>query len=199
MKFLTIHTPLPSGSWGSLVLLRVMLGILGMQLALASSMHASPTPLAPLRVALPVKLCVPAGEPDPPAPELLTESSDERRTGKRIGGMAPKEAPSEEQKVSPPFSMPSFAGPVAITLLLLFVLMNLLPPSEVQTSSFSYSVSSYSSTTIRTDDGTGEPRYETRSESSFRTNVPGLAERLAQEGKTPTPQPLLFPLFDDGL
>ena len=35
-------------------------------------------------------------------------------------------------------------------------------------------------TVLLRDDGTGEPKYETRRESSFSTNVPGLTERLAQ-------------------
>ena len=62
------------------------------------------------------------------------------------------------------------------------------------TSSFSYSISSYSETTVRTDDGTGQPKYETKKQSSFSTNVPGLAERLATEGRTPEDElRLLFP------
>ena len=51
--------------------------------------------------------------------------------------------------------------------------------------SFSYSVSSYSETRVLRDDGSGQPKYETKRESSFKTNVPGLAERLAQQGREP--------------
>ena len=54
-----------------------------------------------------------------------------------------------------------------------------------QPRSFSYTVSSYSETRMLRDDGTGEPKYETRRESSFSTNVPGLTERLAQQGRDP--------------
>ena len=44
------------------------------------------------------------------------------------------------------------------------------------------------------DDGSGKPKYETKRESSFKTNVPGLAERLAEEGKAPE-EMLAVPLF----
>ena len=80
-------------------------------------------------------------------------------------------------------------------MLLCFLLKGLIFPGTPQTT-FSYSVSSYSSTTVRRDDGTGQPKYETKTESSFRTNVPGLAERLAQEGKRPETVSV-FELFDD--
>ena len=44
----------------------------------------------------------------------------------------------------------------------------------------SYSFTSYSETTIVRRDGGNEPSYETKRSSSFQSNVPGLAERMAE-------------------
>lgn len=119
----------------------------------------------------------------------LDDDEDRRRTGKRVGGLAEK----KDNLPTPALSIPWRSAGVA--LLLCFLLKSLIFPGTPQTT-FSYSVSSYSSTTVRRDDGTGQPKYETKTESSFRTNVPGLAERLAQEGKRPETVSV-FELFDD--
>ena len=115
---------------------------------------------------------------------------EERRSGKRIGGVAkrdeakpveakPMEVTPMEEESSP---VPAALLPIAGVLLVLLMLKGLLFPDPA---SFSYSVVSYSSTTVRTDDGSGSPKYETKTQSSFNTNIPGLAERLAEQGKKP--------------
>ena len=60
--------------------------------------------------------------------------------------------------------------------------------------SMSYTVTSYSETTVVRDAGGdgAPPTYETKTQSSFSTNVPGLAERVAEKGGAPPPG-LLFP------
>ena len=68
--------------------------------------------------------------------------------------------------------------PIAFLLLAANSLGGMMPQPQ---QSFSYSISTYSESVVRTDDGTGQPRFETRRDSSFSTNIPGLAERLAQE------------------
>ena len=112
----------------------------------------------------------------------------EQRRGKRIGGRVEKavDTTNDNDDGSP---LSSLALPGA-ALLALLLLKSLLFPANT----FTYSVSSYSQTTVVRDDGSGKPKYETKRESSFKTNVPGLAERLAEEGKAPE-EMLAVPLF----
>jgi hypothetical protein len=121
----------------------------------------------------------------------LEDDDDRRRTGKRVGGLTEK----KDKRLQTANMMSIPWRPAGVALLLLFLLKSLIFPGTPQTT-FRYSVSSYSSTTVRLDDSTGQPKYETKTESSFRTNVPGLAERLAQEGKRPEAISV-FQLFDD--
>ena len=112
----------------------------------------------------------------------------EQRRGKRIGGRVEKavDTTTDNDDGSP---LSSLALPGA-ALLALLLLKSLLFPANT----FTYSVSSYSQTTVVRDDGSGKPKYETKREASFKTNVPGLAERLAEEGKAPE-EMLAVPLF----
>ena len=61
-------------------------------------------------------------------------------------------------------------------------------------STFSYTVSSFSQTTVTTIDDSGKPQYDTKRTSSFQTNIPGLAEKLAEQGSEPADLGL-FPLL----
>jgi hypothetical protein len=96
-----------------------------------------------------------------------------RRTGRRVGGTVPSD--KEANAMQPSFSPGNLAG-VAIALLLLKFLF----AGDTGTTSFSYTVSSYSETIVRDNE-----QIETRRSSSFKTSIPGLAERLAEEGKEP--------------
>ena len=96
-----------------------------------------------------------------------------RRTGRRVGGSIRSDG---EVNASHLFSLGNVAG-VAIALLLLKLLF---AGDDTRTSSFSYTVSSYSETVVRNNE-----QVETKRSSSFKTNIPGLAERLAEEGKEP--------------
>ena len=77
-----------------------------------------------------------------------------------------------------PLSSLALPGAALLTLLLL---KSLLFPANT----FTYSVSSYSQTTVVRDDGGGKPKYETKRESSFKTNVPGLGRGWRRKGKRP--------------
>lgn len=116
----------------------------------------------------------------------------EGRTGGRVGGVVPNSKSPEPTE--------SEGSPTVLILLLLATLLagrNALGGDE---GSMVYSVSSYSSSTtiVRDADGTSEPRYETQTQSSFSTNVPGLAEKMAEKGggaPADVVGSLLFPSF----
>ena len=130
--------------------------------------------------------------------EQATSESDEAptkgRKRKRIGGVVRRDADDKETAADVGDGLLSkLPAAVALLLLLNFARGLLFPPT-----SFSYSVSTYSETTIlREDDGSGQPKYETKRESSFKTNIPGLAEKMASEGREPAVDrsalPGLFP------
>ena len=126
----------------------------------------------------------------------MPEPPPEKRSGKRIGGVSkrnerdppPAPVPAAYGQDDPPPPVPASLLPIAGLLFVFFMLKGLFfPPSD----SFSYSVSSYSQTTVVTNDG-GSPKYETKTQSSFKTNIPGLAERLADEGRA-APTNGIFP------
>jgi len=99
-----------------------------------------------------------------------------RSSGRRIGGGRRVGRSDDARAMELPLG--KFAAAIAVLLLGKSLLFAPMPD-------FSYSVSSYSLTTVRTgDDGSGVPKYETRTESSFKTNVPGLAERVAEQRQT---------------
>jgi hypothetical protein len=112
------------------------------------------------------------------------------RTGVRVGGVVPSPPP-------PPPPEQGGGDPLVLALLILATLVaggNALGPRDGGGAVYSVSSYSYSSTTVvRADDGTGQPQYETTTQSSFSTNVPGLAERGASERAPDLPRDLLFP------
>ena len=106
-----------------------------------------------------------------------------KTTGKRVGGVVrPNKSPPEQQPEDGK-DVKQQLGKLAARGLLLLVLATisgmLFSPSAPTT--FSYSIQSYSETSVRTTGEDGVPKYETKIQSSFKTNVPGLAERLAIE------------------
>ena len=108
------------------------------------------------------------------ATPLMVEDDRERRTGRRIGGWIPRQPPNAKDSGTP-------TARLLGTGVALLVLRGLLFGGGGD-ASFVYSVSTYSETTVlRATDGRDGPRYETKSQSSFSTNVPGLAERLAEQ------------------
>ena len=134
--------------------------------ALTLSLHLQPAPLLCRAQArcMPPALCSPEKLEPPP-------NEERRTTGRRIGGAVRKDEQPENS------SSPAPVGALGI-ILALFLLKGFLFPAD----SYQYTVSSFSTTTVRTDDGSGQPQYETRTESSFNTNIPGLAERVAEKG-----------------
>ena len=103
-----------------------------------------------------------------------------KTSGRRIGGAVPPSQASSSDDGDERSIPDTLLAVVPIAFLLLAV--NSLGGMMSQPrQSFSYSISTYSESVVRTDDGTGQPRFETRRDSSFSTNIPGLAERLAQE------------------
>ena len=150
------------------------------------------------------------GQPRSGPPHMLAAGDDEasgreashrdtsgRRTGRRVGGgvAPPKQADARD---GPPVGLLRTGVGLGLFLVLLRGLVGTAEISP-EIGYYSYSVSSFSETVVRIDDGSGEPKYETRRESSFKTNVPGLAERLAEQGVAPEdampalPPPLPFP------
>jgi len=123
--------------------------------------------------------------------EVSQPAKGKPKTG-RVGGVVPNTPPP------PPEPPKSQGNPSVLALLLLATLLagrNALGGGD---GSVVYSISSYSSTTVMRDvDGTGQPRYETQMQSSFSTNIPGLAEKVAERGGGPPPTDaagsLLFP------
>ena len=106
------------------------------------------------------------------ATPLMVEDDRERRTGRRIGGWMPRQPPNAKDSGAP-------TARLLGTGVALLVLRGLLFGGGGD-ASFVYSVSTYSETTVA-NDGSDGPRYETKSQSFFSTNVPGLAERLAEQ------------------
>ena len=111
--------------------------------------------------------------------QLVTRSSSGKTSGRRVGGTVrpsskpvPPTTTTDEQ--DPPLDLLLGIIPLAFFLLAASSLFGLNKP---QASSFSYSFSSYSESAYRNEDG----KVETRSDSQFSTNIPGLAERMAQE------------------
>ena len=105
-----------------------------------------------------------------------TTSSDESEVTQRFGLSHPTPAPPTTTTDEPDAPTDLLLGiiPLAFFLLAASSLFGLNKP---QASSFSYSFSSYSESVYRNEDG----KVETRSDSRFSTNIPGLAERMAQE------------------
>ena len=105
--------------------------------------------------------------------------------GRRIGGSVRRKAsrlPAMDDDDDWEIPLAASVVPIAFFVLAASSLFGLAGQGG---RSFSYSVSSYSETRVLRDDGSGQPKYETKRESSFKTNVPGLAERLAQQGREP--------------
>ena len=108
------------------------------------------------------------------------EHLDAARTGGRVGGRV--EAATPPTPPSPPPAAPLLApwqlGLRAAALLVGLWIGSALFGGGPSMTTYTFS-SSYSETVVRADGGDGEPTLETRSQSSFSTNVPGLAERVA--------------------
>ena len=86
----------------------------------------------------------------------------------------PTDAPAAEDQDELPPNAALALIPIAFFSLAASSLFN---PSGL---TYSYSVSSYSQTIVQTVDGAGQPKYETKEEQRFETNIPGLAERMVQ-------------------
>ena len=125
---------------------------------------------------------------EPPPPPGMDDPEEQwrrpPRTGKRLGGTSPT---ARKQQLA----AANMAQPASLVLAVVILGSALFGGgSATRGTSFSYSVSSFSESRVQIDDGSGQPRFETRRQSSFSTNIPGLAERLAERGQEP--------LRDDG-
>lgn len=117
-----------------------------------------------------------ATPPQSDAEQLASRSASGKTSGRRVGGTvrpSSKPLPTTDEPDAP-LDLALGIIPLAFFVLAASSLLGLNRPED---SSFSYSFSSYSESTYRNDDG----KIETRSNSKFSTNVPGLAERMAQE------------------
>jgi len=131
------------------------------------------------------------------------------RRGRRIGGVVPSlrtRAPDgnsfaqdsrRKAETSPTpegLEEESLLGDLTFTtasvILVGLLVANIFALRDGPANTFSYSMSSYSQTMVISDDDTGKPKLETRSKASFSTNVPGLAEQMAERRNTGDAVPL---------